>query len=154
VYIGLGANLGDRRSQLESAIDSLASLPETEVVKVSGFYETDPVGGPARQPMYLNAAAELKTRLSARALLEALHGIEARAGRERAEHWGPRVLDLDILLFGDEVVAEEDLEIPHPRMHERLFVLDPLCEIAPDVRHPTLRCTVQTLLESLRGRHE
>lgn len=140
--IGLGSNLGDRLGALRAAV---AGLPD--VVAVSPVYETEPVGGPEGQPPYLNLVAELSTDLSPRELLEVARRLEAAAGRERAERFGPRTLDVDILLVGDEVVDEPDLTIPHPRMHERRFVLAPLADLAPgevravgrledDERHP------------------
>lgn len=130
-FVGLGSNLGDRRAHLEWAVRSLP-----DVVAVSSLYETDPVGGPADQPAYLNAVVELATSLSARQLLEIARSLEDRAGRVRAERWGPRTLDVDVLLVGDTTVDEEDLQIPHPRMWERRFVLEPLSELAPDLVPP------------------
>ena len=127
-FIGLGSNLGDRMGTLRMAV---AGLPD--VVAVSPVYETDPVGGPEGQPPYLNLVVELATALSARALLEVARQLEAAAGRVRAERFGPRILDVDVLLVGDEVVDEPDLTVPHPRMHERRFVLAPLADLAPDL---------------------
>ncbi len=135
-HIGLGSNLGNRRANLVAAVELLNRLPGTQVRRVSSFVETTPVGGPADQGPFLNAAAELDTMLTPRVLLERLHEIETRLGRARSERWGPRAIDLDILLWGGEWVLEPDLEIPHPRMHFRRFVLEPLVEIAADVRHP------------------
>jgi 2-amino-4-hydroxy-6-hydroxymethyldihydropteridine diphosphokinase len=128
-YIGLGSNLGDREGNLRAALVRLAGLGE---VRASSFRETDPVGV-TDQPRFLNAAAELSTQLRARDLLEALLGIERDLGRDRSreERWGPRTLDLDLLLYGDEVIDEPGLTVPHPRLAERLFVLEPLHELAP-----------------------
>ena len=127
-YLALGSNLGDRWGHLRRAV---ASLPG--VVAVSSVYETDPVGGPEGQPPYLNCVVRLETPLSPRELLELGQRLEAAAGRVRLERWGPRTLDVDVLLAGDEPVDEEDLQVPHPRMWERAFVLVPLGELAPDL---------------------
>jgi 2-amino-4-hydroxy-6-hydroxymethyldihydropteridine diphosphokinase len=127
-YLGLGANLGDRWAALRQAV---ASLPD--VVAVSPVYETAPVGGPVGQPPYLNAVVALDTALTPRQLLEVAHRLEQEAGRVRAERWGPRTLDVDVLLVGDLVVDEPDLQVPHPRLWERPFVLVPLADVAPDL---------------------
>lgn len=127
-FIGIGSNLGDRWAHLRSAVEGLP-----DVVGVSPVYETDPVGGPAGQPTYLNAVVELLTELTPRRLLEEAHRLEARAARERNEHHGPRTLDVDILLVGDLSVREPDLVVPHPRMGRRRFVMAPLADLAPDV---------------------
>jgi 2-amino-4-hydroxy-6-hydroxymethyldihydropteridine diphosphokinase len=127
-FLALGSNLGDRRRNLERAV---AGLPD--VVAVSPVYETDPVGGPPGQPAYLNAVVELDTTRTPRELLEAGRALEAAAGRRRGERWGPRPLDVDVLLVGDVTVHDADLEVPHPRMWERAFVLVPLHDLAPDV---------------------
>ena len=148
VHIGLGSNLGDRRATLRAALKELGAADGVEVLRVSEFVETEPVGGPP-QGRFLNAAATLRTALPPRALLGLLQEIEDRFGRERAVRWGPRTLDLDILLCGERVVAEHNLRVPHPRVHERRFVLGPLCEIAPDAVHPVLRKTVRELLRDL-----
>lgn len=130
VFIGLGANLGDRGAALQQALASLAALPQTEVRQVSSLYRSAPVD--ADGPDYLNAVAELATELTPKALLQALQAIEVAAGRERLYRNAPRTLDLDILLYGDEAIATPDLTVPHPRMGERAFVLLPLSELAPE----------------------
>jgi 2-amino-4-hydroxy-6-hydroxymethyldihydropteridine diphosphokinase len=127
-FLGLGSNLGDRWQHLR---DGVAALPD--VVAISPVYETDPVGGPAGQGAYLNLVVELDTERSPRALLDVAHEAEAAAHRVRRERWGPRTLDVDVLLVGNQVLDEPDLVIPHPRLWERPFVLIPLADLAPDV---------------------
>jgi 2-amino-4-hydroxy-6-hydroxymethyldihydropteridine diphosphokinase len=144
-YVGLGANLGDRERTLREAVEALAAAEGVEVVAVSTVRETEPVGV-GEQPLFLNGAAELGTTLTARELLEVLLAVEQRFGRVRApgEH-GPRTLDLDLLLYGDEVIEEPGLTVPHPRLHERRFVLEPLAELAPGLVVPG-RGEVESLL--------
>ena len=134
-YIGLGSNVGDRRGALESALARLQALAGVEVTAVSGAWETSPVG-PVAQADFLNAAAELRTSLEPRPLLEALLSTERDHGRQRRQRWGPRSLDLDLLLMGGRCVDEPGLTIPHPRLASRRFVLVPLLEIAPGLVHP------------------
>jgi 2-amino-4-hydroxy-6-hydroxymethyldihydropteridine diphosphokinase len=135
-YVGLGANLGDRERTLRAAVDALAAEDGIEVLAVSTLRDTDPVGVGV-QPRYLNGAAELETTLTARELLERLLALEQRFGRVRVtgEH-GPRTLDLDLLLYGGEELDEPGLTVPHPRLHERAFVLEPLAELAPGLVVP------------------
>lgn len=132
-FIGLGSNLGDRHRHLGDAVIGITSLGE--LLAVSSLYETAPIGGPP-QGDYLNQVALVATHLSARRLLDGMRSLETAAGRERAERLGPRTLDLDLLLYGNEVVDEPGLKVPHPRMTERRFVLEPLLEIRPDARLP------------------
>ncbi len=138
-FIGLGSNVGDREENLRQAVRALAATPGVDVVQVSSIYETEPVGGPP-QPDYLNAVVEVATLLGPRALFEALMTIEHALGRDRnhEEPWGPRVIDLDFLSMGDLVVNDPDLELPHPRLAERAFVLVPFSEIAPGIVIPGL----------------
>ena len=148
-YVGLGSNLGDREGTLRAAIGRLRHLPETKVLRVSTLRRTEPVG-PVDQPRFLNGAVELETALSARRLLGRLLELERAFGRDRAAvpAQGPRTLDLDLLLYGQEVIDEPGLEIPHPRLHERRFVLEPLTELDPTLEVPG-KGSVQTLLAKL-----
>jgi 2-amino-4-hydroxy-6-hydroxymethyldihydropteridine diphosphokinase len=150
-YVALGSNLGDRSAHLAFACNALGRVPRTVLAAVSSSHETDAVGPPP-QGRYLNAAAALDTSLTAREFLNALLEIEQTRGRTRTgQRWGPRTLDLDLLLFGDQILSEPGLTVPHPRLHERLFVLAPLAEIAPDAVVPTLHRSVADLLKSLAG---
>ena len=146
VYLSLGSNVGDRAANLKTAIDRLGALGK--VVAVSSFYETEPVEFTA-QPWFLNCAVELDTEKMPRQLLTALLDIEKEMGRRRAQKKGPRTIDIDILLFGDSIIKAKGLTIPHPAMHERRFVLEPLAEIAPEARHPVLKRTVRELRDAL-----
>ena len=150
-YIALGSNLGDRRDYLDRTLQALQEHPRIEVTQVSSYHETAPVGGPPGQSDFLNAAAELKTDLSPRELLDALLEIERSLGRVRREWHGPRTIDLDLLLYQDLVLREPGLTIPHPAMHERSFVLKPLAEIAPKAIHPLLDASIDDLLRDLQG---
>jgi 2-amino-4-hydroxy-6-hydroxymethyldihydropteridine diphosphokinase len=134
VFLGLGSNLGDREDHLRRAV---AGLPD--LVAVSPVYETEPVGGPAGQGMYLNLVVELETGLTPPELLALAHRLEGEAGRVRTVHHGPRTLDVDVLLVGDLVVDEDDLVVPHPRVWERRFVGEPLADLAPELVPPSVR---------------
>ncbi|HVL64118.1 MAG TPA: 2-amino-4-hydroxy-6-hydroxymethyldihydropteridine diphosphokinase [Actinomycetota bacterium] len=135
-FIGIGSNVGTRESFVRRAVDELDSTEGITVTGRSSLYETSPIGGPP-QRSFINAVVRVETTLPARALYDACKRIERRIGREPSElRWGPRVVDLDLLLHGDEKIVEPDLEIPHPRMGERRFVLVPLLEVEPDVRDP------------------
>ena len=136
-FVGLGGNLGDAVATLRSAVQALAGLPETRLLRGSSLYRT-PAWGLEQQADFINGAAMLETRLEARPLLEALLAVERDFGREReaSSRWGPRTLDLDLLLYGDVVIAEPGLQVPHPHLHERAFALVPLLEIAPDILIP------------------
>ncbi|MEM7750701.1 MAG: 2-amino-4-hydroxy-6-hydroxymethyldihydropteridine diphosphokinase [Pseudomonadota bacterium] len=147
--IALGANLGDRLAQLRSAVAVLRRDADLLVKHVSPLYETATVGGPEDQGAYLNAAAIIETELPAETFLNRLHEIEALHERERLVRWGARTLDLDLLTYDDFVSDQETLELPHPRMHQRRFVMVPVCDIAADVRHPKLQQTMQELLSEL-----
>jgi 2-amino-4-hydroxy-6-hydroxymethyldihydropteridine diphosphokinase len=136
-YVGLGANLGPREVTLLRAADLLAAADGVEVVAVSQLRETEPVGL-VEQPPFLNGAVAIDTSLPPRALLDLLLEIERSLGRVRAERWGPRTIDLDLLAYGDERVDEEGLHVPHPRLHERRFALEPLAELDPELRIPGL----------------
>lgn len=135
--MGLGSNLGEREATLWKALEGLGATEGIEVVAVSSFRETDPVGV-VDQPRFVNGAAALETSLRPRELLERLLDVERSLGRDRAveERWGPRTLDLDLLLYGGETIDEPGLEVPHPRLAERAFVLEPLLELDPDLRLP------------------
>jgi 2-amino-4-hydroxy-6-hydroxymethyldihydropteridine diphosphokinase len=150
-YIGFGSNLGDRQALISSAVERLRAAPLIWEVHLSSLHESDPVGGPPGQGRYLNAAARVETGLQAHGLLSLLLAIERDMGRERHEHWGPRTIDLDLLLFDSETIQTQDLTVPHPRMHERWFVLAPLAEVGPDAVHPPTGLPVWELLKRLRG---
>ncbi|WP_237066475.1 2-amino-4-hydroxy-6-hydroxymethyldihydropteridine diphosphokinase [Microbulbifer guangxiensis] len=151
VFIGLGSNLDTPEQQLRTAIGAMGELPHTRVLRSSSFYLSAPVG-PGDQPDYINAVAELETTLEPEALLDALQTIEAAHGRERSVRWGARTLDLDILLFGREVTDSERLQVPHPRIGERNFVLVPLAELAPALTLPTGESLQELLKHCPRNR--
>ena len=141
-YLSLGSNLGDREAYLREALRRLADLPGVEVIAVSSLYDTTPVGE-MDQPRFLNLVAELRVTLSPLDLLHACQGLETDLGRTRERHWGPRTVDLDLLLYGDVVSEDPELTLPHPLMAERQFVLAPLAEIAPYLRLPDGRTAAE-----------
>jgi 2-amino-4-hydroxy-6-hydroxymethyldihydropteridine diphosphokinase len=146
VYLSLGSNLGDRAGNLRTALGKLAQLGN--VVAVSSFYETEPVEFTA-QPWFLNCAAKLDTEKMPRQLIAAILALEQSMGRQRKQQKGPRTIDIDILLFGSSIIEIPSLTVPHPKLHERRFVLEPLAEIAPDARHPAFKRTVRELRDAL-----
>ena len=147
VYLSLGSNLGDREENLRSAIAKLAEFGN--VVAVSSFYETEPVDVPAQQPWYLNCAVKFETEKMPRQLMSAILTLEQSMGRQRRPNKGARTIDIDVLLFGSSVIELPALTVPHPRMHQRRFVLEPLSEIAPDARHPVFKRTLRELRDAL-----
>jgi len=153
-YIGLGSNLGDRDANLRLALGLLAELPAVRVEAISRVYESAAVG-PGDQGPYLNAAIELSCEQTPQALLDALLEIELRAGRDRGEdveRWAARTLDLDLLFYADVCVDQPGLSVPHPRLHERSFVLEPLCDLAPELVHPRKGIAISELARKLRNR--
>jgi 2-amino-4-hydroxy-6-hydroxymethyldihydropteridine diphosphokinase len=149
-YVGLGANLGEPKKQLQEALKLLNAADEVEVNRVSTFYRNPPLG-PENQPWYVNAVARVRTRLGPEELLRLLQQIETDLGRVRGERWGPRVIDLDLLLYNGEVISAPELVVPHPQMHRRVFVLVPLAEIAPLAWHPVLHKSTLELLAELEA---
>ena len=147
IYLALGANLGDREANIRRALGMLP--PEAEVEAVSALYETDPMGGPP-QPRYLNGACRVRTLLDPHALLDHVKHIEKKLGRVEGERWGPRPIDIDIVLYDDLVLSDPGLVIPHPRLHERAFVLRPLLDLDPDLVHPVTGERLSDLLIALR----
>lgn len=145
-YLGLGSNVGDREEYIEQAVFLLEKYRALTVTKRSSNYETEAEGGKP-QPPFINAVVELRTKLSPQKLLDVCQEIETALGRERETEWGPRTIDIDILLYGDEIVSDENLQVPHPLMHERLFVLMPLREIASGLLHPVLEKSINSLYE-------
>ncbi len=150
-YIGIGSNLGEKESNCRKAIELLSRAGR--VVRVSSFYCTEPVGY-RDQESFINAVAEVETEMSPIELLAVCHMIENDLGRSRLFRWGPRSIDLDILLYGDAVVNESNLSIPHPFLSVRRFVLAPLCEISPEITHPISKKTISHLLHELRDPHK
>ena len=147
-FIGLGSNLGDREANIRQALQFLEQLPETTIVRGSSLYDTEPVGV-SDQPNFLNGVVQIETHLAPRQLLWNLMLIERRLGRVRTQPWGPRVIDVDLLLYGDEVVDEDDLQVPHPLMTQRSFVMVPLVEIEPLLVHPVTNQTMLSILQRL-----
>jgi len=153
-YIALGSNIEPRGRYIQQALNLMNEQEGIEVLDVSAVYETEPEGGPKGQGAFFNAAAKIRTTLTPTALLTALQAIEKELGRKRDIFWGPRTIDLDILLYGQEIISTDRLIIPHPLMHERKFVMQPLAQIAPDVVHPILMMSARTILESLGEEEE
>lgn len=145
VYISFGSNIGDREQQINEALNKLQEIRDTELVTVSSLYETGPVGG-VIQDDFLNGAVIVETSLTPIDFLNEIQRIELELGRERKVHWGPRTIDLDVLLMDDHIIEHERLNVPHPYMHERSFVLIPLAEIAPDAIHPILNKSINELV--------
>jgi 2-amino-4-hydroxy-6-hydroxymethyldihydropteridine diphosphokinase len=151
VLIGLGSNLGDRLASINGAIDALGRTPGVAIRQVSSLYETEPVGGPPGQGMFLNSVARVETDLEPLPLLRVLQEIEAQFGRERTVRWGERTLDLDLLLFEDRILDTPELCLPHPRMRARRFVLEPLVEVVPALVDPVTHRPFATILAELIG---
>ena len=149
-YLGLGSNVGDREEYVEQAVFLLEKNPNIEVAKRSTNYETEPEGG-GTQPPFINAALEIKTKLTPHKLLEVCQEIETTLGREREIEWGPRTVDIDILLYDGEIISDDKLQVPHPLMHERLFVLRPLRDIAPHLVHPVLEKSIIALYDERKA---
>ena len=147
-YIGVGSNLGQRKENIFSSEKLIRSTSGIKFLRSSPIIETDPVGGPA-QGKFLNAVFEIETLLLPETLLKALQDIEKSLGRKRSIKWGPRKIDLDILLYGDRIVDRKDLQIPHPLLHKRRFVLEPLCQLNPSAEHPVLKKQIRWILEGL-----
>jgi 2-amino-4-hydroxy-6-hydroxymethyldihydropteridine diphosphokinase len=150
-FIGLGSNLGEREAMIRQALEAIAALPDTELVRASSLYDTEPVGD-TEQPNFLNAVAQVETDLPAAQLLWNLLLIEKRLGRERTRHWGPRTIDLDLLLYGDEIIEDDQLRVPHPELTRRAFVLVPLVELDPLLVHPGTGMTLLAHLSQLGAR--
>jgi 2-amino-4-hydroxy-6-hydroxymethyldihydropteridine diphosphokinase len=150
VHIGIGSNLGDRRANTGEAIEKVAQLPGTRVVRASSLYESEPLGD--AKTWFVNSVIEIESELTAEALLKKLQAIEEAMGRKRVKgkRWGSRIIDLDILLFDQDVIDKRNLKIPHPELHKRRFVLLPLAELAPQVIHPQLGQSISTLLATVK----
>jgi 2-amino-4-hydroxy-6-hydroxymethyldihydropteridine diphosphokinase len=144
-YLGLGSNLGNRLAFLRGGRDTLTNQPGIELIRTSGVYETEAVGGPPDNPAFLNAVMQIQTSLEPDQLLAACLAAESEFGRTRPARWAPRTLDIDILFYANQIVCAEHLTIPHPRLQERPFVLAPLLDIAPDLKHPLLEQTIAEL---------
>ena len=148
-YIAVGANLGDREANIRSAIEQLNDPPQTRVLRESKLSPFPAVGGPANSPDFLNGVIEIETTFAPHDLLHRLLEIERHMGRERREKWEPRIIDLDLLLYGDQIINSDTLTVPHPLMHTRRFVLQPLAQLAPRLIHPTLEAPIADLLAKL-----
>ena len=147
-FIGAGANLDEPVRQIQRALDELEKSPGVRLGAVSSLYRTQPMG-PIAQPPFINAVFSLECGMSPKDLLALLLSVEEKMGRIRRERWGPRVIDLDLLFYDDAIISGQGLEVPHPRLHERRFILTPLVEIAPDVVHPILKKSASDLLDAL-----
>ncbi|MFT3841357.1 MAG: 2-amino-4-hydroxy-6-hydroxymethyldihydropteridine diphosphokinase [Myxococcaceae bacterium] len=151
-YLALGSNLGDKQRHLEQAVERLRALEGVVVLKVSRFIVTPaltPPEDPRPQPDYLNGAVELDTTLAPAELLRAVKRLERELGRADATRWAPRVIDIDVLFYGDQVIDAEGFQVPHPQLHKRRFVLEPLVELSPQLEHPVLHQTVRQMLDTL-----
>ncbi len=153
IFIGLGSNLGDREGYIRQAIAALEATPGIALIAQASLYDTEPVGL-EDQPWFLNTVVEIRTALQPRALLQRLKAIENELGRKARERWGPREIDLDLLLYGERVICEPDLTVPHPELARRKFALAPLAELAPEVVHPVLGRTIAELLRQLEAHDE
>ena len=153
-YLGLGSNLGNRMAFLRSGRDTLVDQPGIVLIRAAGVYETEAVGGPPENPLFLNTVLQIETSLEPQQLLATCMAVENEFGRSRPVRWSPRTLDIDILFYTDQVICEENLTTPHPRLQERAFVLAPLREIAPDLRHPLLEQTITALAAECAGVEE
>ena len=152
VFVGLGSNLGDREASLRAAIEGIEGFPETELVQLSSFYDTEPVGGPGH-PNYLNAVAMISTKVSPEQVLWNLQRVEGLLGRSRTRRAGPRPIDLDLLFYGQQVISSPGLEVPHPRSAERLFVLVPMVELDPEWTDPRTGLRMDQLLREREDQH-
>lgn len=148
-FVGIGSNMDDPASQSLKAFDHISEANGVKLLRRSSLYRTEPVGS-SDQDWFINAVAEIRTVLSARELLRTLQATEKEMGRIRDAKWGPRIIDMDILLYGQDIIQDEDLIIPHPDLHKRRFVLVPLCEIAPYVIHPAFGVSIQGLTDRLK----
>jgi len=151
-YLGIGSNLGDREANIKQSIRHLKSNRRISIKRISSFYESPACGGPKNQPKYLNAAAKIQTSLTPLELLKELKKIELKLKRKKAVQWGPRTIDLDILFYGDLLFFNRDFAVPHHLLHKRAFVLRPLSDIAPKLRHPIYKKNVKELLKRTRGK--
>jgi 2-amino-4-hydroxy-6-hydroxymethyldihydropteridine diphosphokinase len=150
-YIALGGNVGDREKNIRTALEKLRQSPDITIKRVSALME-NPAVGMEDAPPFLNGVAEIETTLGSHALLHRLLEIEREMGRQRRQRWEPRTIDLDLLLYGNQIISSQELIVPHPLMHERRFVLEPLAELAPNLVHPTLQMTIAGLLQDVKSR--
>ena len=148
-YVALGSNLGDRRENISRAVEKLRETPGVTVLRVSMLLDNPAIGGPEQSPSFLNAVAEIRTMIPPLALLHRLLEIENQMGRVRREKWEPREIDLDLILYGNQIIQTDELTVPHPLMHQRRFVLQPLAQLRPDLIHPTQGIRVTDLLHHL-----